>query len=76
MNKKIQMVGERSIEEKINDLNNQIKELEEENKHQRDHISVLLDLKENQQKLINDMTNSLSWKITKPLRKINSISKK
>lgn len=76
MNKKIQMVGERSIEEKINDLNNQIKELEEENKHQRDHISVLLDLKENQQKLINDITNSLSWKITKPLRKINSISKK
>lgn len=69
------MVGERNYEEKIQNLNNRIKTLEEENKHQKNHISALLELKENQQKLIDDMTNSMSWKITKPLRKINNTFK-
>lgn len=75
MNKNVQMVGERNYEEKIQNLNNRIKTLEEENKHQKNHISALLELKENQQILIDDMTNSMSWKITKPLRKINNTFK-
>ena len=69
MNKVVQLIGERNFEQHI-------QKLEEENKNQKNHISVLLDLKDNQQKIIDDMENSISWKITKPLRKLSGLFKK
>lgn len=50
-------------------LEQKIKELEA-------HVSVLLDVKEMQQKHIEALENSLSWKVTKPIRNLKNIVKK
>ncbi len=56
-------------EEDFLKLEQKIKELEA-------HVSVLLDVKEMQQKHIEALENSLSWKVTKPIRNLKNIVKK
>ena len=69
MNKKVQLIGERNYEERI-------LKLEEDNKNQKNQILALLELKEHYEMLIKNMEQSMSWKITKPLRELNGVFKK
>lgn len=50
--------------------------LEQKIKDLEAHVSVLLDVKEMQQKHIEALENSLSWKVTKPIRNLKNIVKK
>lgn len=52
----------RKMEQQIHDMNH--------------HIQVLLDIKEQQQRHIEALESSLSWKVTKPLRTLKGIVKK
>ena len=64
-------------EKMIGDLREENKRLKVENDNQKDHVKVLLDLKDRQQMYINELERELdaikkskSWKITQPLRKM------
>ncbi|MCI9076281.1 MAG: glycosyltransferase [Dorea sp.] len=57
-------------EEKIQKLEKELQEAKTIISNQEDHIRVLLDVKDNQQKYIENMQNSASWKMTKPLRTV------
>lgn len=48
----------------------EIEKLKKENTDQKEHIEVLLRLKDNQQNHIRKIENSISWKLTEPLRNI------
>lgn len=61
----------------IGELKEENKRLKLENDNQKDHVKVLLDLKDRQQMYINELERELdaikkskSWKITQPLRKM------
>lgn len=54
-------------------LEEQIDAMLGEQKEQEEHIRVLLELKDMQQRHIENMQNSFSWKVTKPLRKIKKM---
>ena len=57
-------------EEKIQKLEKELQEAKMIISNQEKHIRVLLDVKDNQQKYIENMQNSASWKMTKPLRTV------
>lgn len=57
-------------EEKIKELEKELQEAKTIISNQENHIRVLLDVKDNQQKYIENMQNSASWKMTKPLRTV------
>lgn len=48
----------------------EIERLKKENTAQKEHIEVLLRLKDNQQNHIRKIENSRSWKLTEPLRNV------
>ncbi len=50
-----------------------VRRLTAENEGYREHIKALLELKEAQQRYIEHMQNTASWKITKPLRDVKEI---
>ena len=58
-------------------LREENKRLKQENENQKNHVEVLIDLKEHQQMYIGElerelavMKNSRSWKVTRPFRKV------
>ena len=52
------------------DLKYELQKVKESNKHQQDHINLLLELKDKQQKYIEEIQSSISWKLTEPIRKM------
>lgn len=56
-------------------LKRQVEGLIEKSKHQDEHITLLLEIKKQQQQQIEKMTNSTSWKMTKPMRKLGDVVK-
>ena len=63
------------IYREIQELEYKVQDLEEKNKYQKEHIDLLLNVKDQQQKCIDEMRNSASWKITRPIRKAGDIIK-
>lgn len=68
----------KSDDKLIEELKEENERLKQENGNQKDHVKVLLDLKEYQQARIvaleremKAMKESKSWKVTQPLRKVN-----
>ena len=68
----------KSDDKLIEELKEENERLKQENGNQKDHVKVLLDLKEYQQARITAlereleaMKESKSWKVTQPLRKVN-----
>ena len=59
----------------MQELERRVKEQTEKSKHQDAHIALLLEVKNQQQKQIEEMANSTSWKMTKPMRKIGDAVK-
>ena len=58
-------------------LREENKRLKQENENQKNHVEVLIDLKEHQQMYIGElerelavMKNSRSWKVTRPFRRV------
>ena len=64
------------IYRKMQELEYLVQDLKEKNKYQKEHIDLLLDVKDQQQKCIEDIRNSASWKITRPIRKVGDIVKR
>lgn len=61
----------------LDELREENKRLKQENENQKNHVEVLIDLKEHQQMYIGElerelavMKNSRSWKVTRPFRKV------
>lgn len=53
-------------------LRKELEKMKEINKNQKDHIELLLSIKDQQQRAIEEMQNSFSWKVTKPIRGLRS----
>lgn len=51
-------------------LRKELEKMKEINKNQKDHIELLLSIKDQQQRAIEEMQNSFSWKVTKPIRNL------
>lgn len=61
----------------LDELREENKRLKQENENQKNHVEVLIDLKEHQQMYIGElerelavMKNSRSWKVTRPFRRV------
>lgn len=63
------------LHREMQELERRVKEQTEKSKHQDAHIALLLEVKNQQQKQIEEMANSTSWKMTKPMRKIGDAVK-
>ena len=60
---------------KERDLRYELQKVKESNRHQQDHIDLLLEIKNQQQEYIEQLQNSISWKITKPIRNLRKIKR-
>lgn len=61
---------------KESDLRYELQKVKESNRYQQDHIDLLLEIKNQQQEYIEQLQNSISWKITKPIRKLKTMKRK
>lgn len=57
----------------IEEKQEEIARLKKENADQKKHIEALLRLKDDQQNHIRKIENSMSWKVTEPLRNVKKI---
>lgn len=65
-----------ALEDEIKKKDELIERLKKENEAQKDHIRVLLELKDHQQQYIRSIEESASWKMTEPLRVVKNKLKK
>lgn len=61
------------LHQKLRELEWKVQDLTEKTKHQQDHIDLLMAVKDQQQRQIESMENSTSWKMTRPVRKMGSV---
>lgn len=61
------------LKKDIEEKQEEIARLKKENADQRAHIEALLRLKDDQQNHIKKIENSMSWKVTEPLRNVKKI---